>query len=600
MTRGPQWLRHTVRVRAVPVDRALVARGAVGMLLPLALGQAAGRPDLGAAAALGAYGAVADDSSAPWRTRALTLLLPQLGGAIGLALGRLTGGEAWAQILLVALVALVSGLMSTVGRISDMTALVLLLATAMGLGLPTTPPWWQVPLLFLLGGIPLMLLSLADALRHPGRAERRAVVGAVRSVADLLEATEGTWTERRHRVTEAMDAAYDTVIVRRLSAPRPGTTAARLAGRLESLVEVIAAAPAMKAPAEYPDVVRQVAAAVEADAGAASIALPPVPKVPALRALHAAVTALAQPDREAAAGQTSLLPSRPTLRRRLGDALAARIGDPVARRYALRLTACLATAQAVASFSGLPHSGWLVLTVALVVRPGLGTVPARLVTRAVGTIAGVLIGLAVIALCPAGWWRIAATVVLTGLLQAYARRNYALQTLFLTPVMLLLADPLGQAGSTVPQARLLDTVIGCAVAFVVGYLLWPEDSRARVDHRLANAHETIAAYADALEHDRDAGTLHTMRRRIHGDLAAVRNELVRLRTDPRHHHTLRARQDELAYADAAITRLTSLAATSHHGTPPAAQEMTRDLSAELRRRAERLREHRPRRVRSPR
>lgn len=489
--------------------------------------------------------------------------------------------------------------MSTVGRISDMTALVLLLATAMGLGLPTAPPWWQVPLLFLLGGIPLMLLSLADALRHPGRAERRAVAGALRSVADLLDATGDTWIECRHQVTEAMDAAYDTVIVRRLSPPRPGGSTARLAGRLDSLVEVIAAAPAMDAPPAYADVVRQVADAVEADAGTVPVTRPPAPQEPAWRALHAAVTALAEPDQEPA-DRTPILPMHPTPVRRLTEALAARIGDPVARRYALRLTACLATAQAVASFSGLPHSGWLVLTVALVVRPGLGTVPARLVTRAAGTIAGVLIGLAVIAICPAGWWRIAATVVLTGLLQAYARRNYALQTLFLTPVMLLLADPLGQTGSTVPQARLLDTVIGCAIAFVVGYLLWPEDTRARVDHRLATAHETIAAYADTLEHDSDAATLHTLRRRIHGDLAAVRNELIRLRTDPRHHHTLQARQDDLAYADAAITRLTSLAATGQHSTPPATQEMTRDLSAELRRRAERLREHRPRRVRSPR
>ncbi|MFF3214831.1 FUSC family protein [Streptomyces sp. NPDC002886] len=604
MTRVPEWLRHTVRIRSVPVDRALVARGAVGMLVPLAIGQAAGRPDLGAAAALGAYGAAVDDSSAPWRTRALTLLLPQLGGAIGLALGRLTDGQAWAQVLLVALVALVSGLMSTVGRISDMTALVLLLATAMGLGMPSAPPWWQVPLLFLVGGIPLMLLSLSDALRHPGRAERRSVARAMRSVADLLEATEANWTERRHRVTEAMDAAYDTVVVRRLFPPRPGSTTARLAGRLDSLVEVIAAAPAMDCPPAYPEAVRRVADAVEAaggaaDGGAAPISLPATPRQPTVRALHAAVAGLSEPDQEPPADRTPLLPTRPTPLRRLAGTLAARIGDPVARRYALRLTACLATAQVVASFSGLPRSGWLVLTVALVVRPGLGTVPARLVTRALGTIAGVLIGLAVIALCPAGWWRIAATVVLTGLLQAYARRNYALQTLFLTPVMLLLADPLGQAGATVPQARLLDTVIGCAIAFVVGYVFWPEDVRATVDHRLAAAHEAIADYADTLDDDGAPATLHTLRRRVHGDLAAVRTELIRLRTDPRHHHTLRARQDELAYADAAIARLTSLAATGRRGAPVVTEEMTGELSEDLRRRAARLREHRPGRARRP-
>ncbi|NGO81770.1 hypothetical protein G6045_39910, partial [Streptomyces sp. YC504] len=243
--RGTSWLRHTVRIRPVPVDRALVVRGALGVLVPLAAGQLAGRPDLGAAAALGAYGAAVDDSAAPWRTRALTLLLPQLGGAVGLALGRLTHGQAWAQILLVTVVALISGLVSTIGRISDMATLVLLLATAMGLGLPATAPWWQVPLLFLLGGVPLMLLSLGQALRRPGLGERQAVAGALHAVADLLDATDDTWAERRHAVTEAMDAAYDTLLVRRLSAPRPGTTTAQLTTDLDLLVEVIAAAPAV-------------------------------------------------------------------------------------------------------------------------------------------------------------------------------------------------------------------------------------------------------------------------------------------------------------------------------------------------------------------
>ncbi|MCX5408950.1 FUSC family protein [Streptomyces sp. NBC_00335] len=599
---GPVWLRHIAEIRAVPVDRALVARGALGMLLPLAVGQLAGRPDLGAAAGLGAYGAAVDDTAAPWRTRALTLLLPQLGGAIGLALGRLTGGQAWAQILLVAVVALVSGLLSTIGRISDMAALVLLLATAMGLGLPTAPAWWQVPLLFLLGGIPLMLLSLTDALRHPGRAERRSVAGALRAVADLLDAPESAWAERRHQVTVAMDAAYDTVVIRRLSPPRPGSSAAQLAAHLDRLIEVIAAAPAVRtAPAresaaEYADAVRRVADAVETRIPG-PIALPPAPQDRAGRALRTAVAALATPGEKPADGRPRLLPTRPTPLRRLAGAVAAKFRNPAARRYALRLTACLTVAQAVASLSGLPRSGWLVLTVALIVRPGLGTVPARLVTRVLGTTAGVLIGLAVTAVLPAGWWRIAAVVVLTGLLQAYARRNYALQTLFLTPVMLLLADPLGQAGSTVPRARLIDTVIGCALAFIVGYVLWPEDTRARVDHRLATAHEAIAAYADAREADGDAATLHTLRRRIHGDLAAVRTELIRLRTDPRHHHTLQAWQNDLDHAEAAMTRLTSLTATGHHGTPVVTKEMTRDLSTDLRRRAARLRERRPRRVR---
>ncbi|MBX7469342.1 FUSC family protein [Streptomyces sp. MAG02] len=601
---GPAWLRHTAEIRAVPVDRALAARGALGMLVPLAIGQLAGRPDLGAAAGLGAYGAAVDDTAAPWRTRALTLLLPQLAGATGLALGRATDGRAWAQILLVAVVALISGLVSSIGRISDMAALVLLLATAMGLGLPTTQPWWHVPLLFLLGGIPLVLLSLTDALRHPGLRERGAAATALRAVADLLEATDGTWAERRHQVTAAMDAAYDTVVLRRLSPPRPGSTAAELAAHLDRLVEVVAAAPAVRTTAArehaaaYADAVRRVADAVETRTPA-TVALPPTPRDRAGRVLRTAVAALASAAEEAADGRSRLLPAHPAPLRRLTGAVADRLRDPAGRRYALRLTMCLTVAQALASFSGLPRSGWLVLTVALVVRPGLGTVPARLVTRALGTTAGVLIGLAVIAVLPPGWWRISAVVLLTGLLQAYARRNYTLQTLFLTPVMLLLADPLGQAGAAVPAARLLDTAAGCAVALVCGYLLWPEDTRALVPDRLADVYEAIAAYADhALNAAGDTGTPHTLRRRIHADLAAVRTELTRLRTDPRHHHALETWSEDLAHGEQVMARLTTTAVTGHGDAAAASRDSTEHMVAQLLRRAERLREPPPGRPRT--
>ncbi|MCP3755245.1 FUSC family protein [Streptomyces sp. TBY4] len=551
MERVPEWLRHTLRVRAVPVDRALVVRGAVGMLVPLALGQLAGRPDLGAAAGLGAYGAAVDDGSAPWRTRALTLLLPQLGGAIGLALGRATEGQAWAQILLVAVVALVSGLLSSIGRVSDMAGLVLLLATAMGLGLPTGPPWWQVPLLFLLGGLPLMFLSVGGALLRPGRAERRAVAGAVRAVARLLEATDGTRAERRRAVTAAMDAAHDAVLARRLSAPRPGSSAARLAECLDRLVGVIAAVPPARAEvpaarAACAGAVRGVAAAVEAGVEPQPVPPPPAPVDPGDRGLFAAVAELAAPYPEAG-GTLRRVPVPAPPGRRFGAALAGRLRDPAARGQALRLAGCMAAAQAVASFSGLPRSGWLVLTVALVVRPGLGTVPGRLVPRALGTTAGVLIGLAAGALLAPGWWWIAALVVLTGLLQAYGRRTYAVQTLLLTPVMLLLADPLGRAGPAAAEARLLDTLIGCALAFALGHLLWPEDTRARIPHRLAGLHEAIAEYARHAD-----PVVDHARRRIHRELAAVRAELERLRTDPRHRAALPGWWEELARAEAAM------------------------------------------------
>lgn len=65
-------------LRPVPVDRSLVVRGALGMVVPLAVGQLAGPPDLGAAAALGAYGCVR-----PTARRGRPPLCPAPGGVPG-------------------------------------------------------------------------------------------------------------------------------------------------------------------------------------------------------------------------------------------------------------------------------------------------------------------------------------------------------------------------------------------------------------------------------------------------------------------------------------------------------------------------------------
>ncbi|MFI5985262.1 FUSC family protein [Streptomyces sp. NPDC051555] len=600
------WLHAVTRIKPIPVERALVVRGAIGMAVPLVVGQLVGQPLIGAAAGLGAYGAAVDDSSAPVRTRALALALPQLGGAIGLALGRAAGGSAWLEVLAVTLVAGCSGLLSTIGRITSMTTLVWLLATVMGLGLPTTTPWWQNPLLFLLGGLPLMFLSLAGALHDPYRGERAAVAAAHDAVADLLEADPATWASARHRVTEAMDHAHLTLLVHRLRPPRPGSTADRLAARLDVLVAVIAAAPTIRrsrtrGPARYPAALRAAARAVAARKPAPGAAFPRAGTDRTdgtdgtgheAGAIHAAVDRLSDFDDGAARAH---LPRRQEPGARFTGAWFRLVRDDRALVFAARLAVCMGAAQAVASLTDLPHAGWSVLTVALVIRPDLGTVPARLVLRGGGTVAGVLVGLGVLVGVPNGWGRVAVLVVLTALLQAYARRSYAIQTLLLTPIMVLLADPLGLSGTGVPEARLWATLLGCATAFALGYLLWPEDVRGRVPHRLARVYDDLAAYAEhtAAEAPRETSG-HELRRRIHRDLAATRAELDRLRTDPRHAHALQDWQHVLDHAHGIAEDLAADAATgpdpdagSGTGRPT---DDTTALATQLRERAHLLRQ----------
>jgi uncharacterized membrane protein YccC len=64
----------------------------------------------------------------------------------------------------------------------------------------------------------------------------------------------------------------------------------------------------------------------------------------------------------------------------------------------------------------------------------------------------------------------------------------------LTPLVVIQLD-LGRAGTwELVLARLVDTVVGCAVVLIFGYLLWPGSRRPQVGGRLAAGLDVVAGY----------------------------------------------------------------------------------------------------------
>src|SRR5262249_54859053 len=86
----PDWLVRNLRPQqAPPLNRAALARAALGMALPLAVGLAAGQPAYGALASMGALSGVIGDTADAYRMRILNIAVPQLFGAVGVTLGSL-------------------------------------------------------------------------------------------------------------------------------------------------------------------------------------------------------------------------------------------------------------------------------------------------------------------------------------------------------------------------------------------------------------------------------------------------------------------------------------------------------------------------------
>ena len=171
---------------------------------------------------------------------------------------------------------------------------------------------------------------------------------------------------------------------------------------------------------------------------------------------------------------------------------------------ALRLGLCLGVATALTVvLHPTAHAFWLPLTVAVIVRPEYGSVFVRTLNRVAGTIAGVLLAAVALLVLPPGWPLAAVTALGLGFAVWTAPRLYGLSVIGVT-VSALLAMSIAHPDPLAPGIRLLDTLLGAAVALVFGYLLWPNARRPPPIAGLADALVAAHAYlAEALREPAD-------------------------------------------------------------------------------------------------
>ncbi|MGW2563336.1 FUSC family protein [Streptomyces sp. NPDC001514] len=540
----PPWLVRGLRPQPAPIPWAAVARASVALSAPLAVGFAVDQPVYGALVSMGALSGVIGDTADAYRMRIFNIAVPQLFGAIGVTLGTLVYGEGWIAVGVLTLVALLSGMISSIGAVASVSGLLLLLNAVVGAGLQLPSPWWKAPLLLSLGGCVVLALALLGWPLRGGVPERSAVAATYRAVAGLLEAAggdPGTYDARRQAVTASLNTSYDLVLARRTRDHGRNPSLVRLLAQLNAVIPIVEAAPAAHqlgrpVPEAVPAAVRSLADAVEEGrTGDPGLDLPP-PRTSADRAVDEAL-------RHAATVVHDADPDPNNVDDRLGRPAALRIRarrtarnvllSEASWRYGLRLALCIGLAQALVSLVVLDRSYWVALTVTFVLKPDFGSVFSRAVLRALGTAAGLVVAAAVLAEVPRGWWDVPVMMVLAALIPAFSAKGYAFQTAAITPVILLLSDLINRQGTGLILPRLVDSLIGCAIALIAGYLLWPESWHTRIGDRLADSVGYAAHYVElSFAADGDQGVRVRSRRRLYRDLSAVRCEFQRALTEP--------------------------------------------------------------------
>jgi uncharacterized membrane protein YccC len=432
---APDWLAAAVRPQRAPVPWEQMLRAVIAICVPMSAGIASGERVLGLLIAIGGLLGIVVDTGGAYVARLRRVGCSAFGGAAGITIGSLIHGRGWLAVLVLAGVAGISALLSAISDVGSVTGLQLLVYSSLGLGpIGALRPWWHTALGFMLGAAWALMLTVPGWLLHPRAAERHSIAAVYRALATTLRAvgTPGFAAARRSG-TATLNAAYDTLLTARSVAGGRSERLQRLMAVLNHGNLIAEAAAALshegkRPPAPVTDALDRLAAAVEGGAASAaigqvtdaaeSIRPPPAisqptgtrgngpgsPDAGALRDTSPGLTELYQ----ALSGLVNLLsgiwaPAAPSPRRPLSQraaTVARRLDGRLTLLFALRLTVCIGVAGVASEVLPLQRSYWVVLTVAIVLKPDLGSVFARAVQRGLGTVIGAVLGVVILIVVP--------------------------------------------------------------------------------------------------------------------------------------------------------------------------------------------------------
>ncbi|MBS1203748.1 MAG: hypothetical protein H6R25_647 [Proteobacteria bacterium] len=165
-----------------------------------------------------------------------------------------------------------------------------------------------------------------------------------------------------------------------------------------------------------------------------------------------------------------------------------------ALRNAARISVMLSIAGLMGSALHLPKPYWIMMTIMFVTQNGYGATRVRIVHRAAGTIAGLVIaGITLHFHVPLGL-TLTAMLLITLVSYLIIRKSYGWAMVGFTITAVYSLQLLTLNGEEFIVARLIDTLIGCLIAFGGMVWLWPQWQSGLLRQ---NAH-------DALETDQQA------------------------------------------------------------------------------------------------
>jgi len=258
-----------------------------------------------------------------------------------------------------------------------------------------------------------------------------------------------------------------------------------------------------------------------------------------LSTLDAQIAAAAHPTAGAALADPSLFNRRPRTLAEAWARIRAQLHPSAPLlRHALRLSLALGAGFVAMQLTDPVHGYWILLTTLFVCLPTYGATLARVAQRILGTVIGLVAGWALMQLFP-GLLAQALITVATGVLFFVTRtQRYVTATAAITLLVLLCFHQTTGNAYALIWPRLLDTLIGAAIATAAMLLVLPDWQGRRLHLLVAQAiaahaaylREIMSQYASGKDDDLD---YRLARRNAHNADAALSTALSQLLLEPR-------------------------------------------------------------------
>ncbi|MDP5291401.1 YccS family putative transporter [Oceanimonas sp. CHS3-5] len=216
------------------------------------------------------------------------------------------------------------------------------------------------------------------------------------------------------------------------------------------------------------------------------------------RALLQAERLTADDGHQAAVSQAELARPAP---QGVGERLRALLTpNAILFRHGVRLSVCFALGYGLITALELERGYWILLTILFVCQPSFSATRQRLTERTIGTLAGIAAGAPLLWLFPSVESQLVILLLCAFVFFTQVRVHYSWAVCFITLFVLLAFNLHGAGQAPVLLPRLLDTLAGCALAFVTVWCIWPDWQRRHLPRLLADAMEANAAYLNAISH----------------------------------------------------------------------------------------------------